>query len=74
MSMFEVEWHGYENGKPVVNKHGTFDTLDAAQNSVLEWWKKNGFEPPYIRQWKQENTVIWDYGSHICFYHFVEEE
>ena len=23
---------------------------------------------------KQENVVVWDYGSHICFYHFVEEE
>ena len=74
MSMYNVEWHGYENGKPVIKKHGAFDTLDTAQESVREWWKVNDFEPPYIRQWKHENTIVWDYGSHTCFYHFVEEE
>ena len=75
MAMFKVEWHGCdEEYQPVVREHGTFDTLEAAQNSVREWWKKNDFEPPYIRQWKHDNTVVWDYGSHTCFYHFVEEE
>lgn len=73
--MFKVEWHGCDGEhRPVVREYGTFDTLEAAQNSVREWWKKNGFELPYIRQWKHGNTVVWDYGFHICFCHFVEEE
>ena len=68
---YEVQWQGYEDGKRVLKKHGIFDTLEEAQDSVREWWKKNDFEPYYIRQWKVENRVIWDYGSHTCFYYFV---
>lgn len=69
---YEVHWLGYEDGKHVEKVHGKFNTLDEAMDSVRDWWKKNNFEPNYVRQWKHENITIWDYGSHVCFYHFVE--
>ena len=62
---WEVHWVGHGQD----NTHGVFKTLEEAQDSVREWWKKNDFEPFYIRQWG-ENPVIWDYGSHTCFYEF----
>ena len=69
---YEVQWHGYEEDEKVIKKHGIFNTLDEAQDSVREWWKKNDFEPYYIRQCMLEDgTCWWDYGSHTCFYYFV---
>ena len=69
---YEVQWHGYEENKKVIKKHGIFNTLDEAQDSVREWWKKNDFKPYYIRQCMLEDgTCWWDYGSHTCFYYFV---
>ena len=60
-----------ENHKKVTKKHGKFNTLQEAKQSVLDWWKQNNFEPPYVRETQDENEVWWDYGSHVCFYHFV---
>ena len=68
--MYEVHWVGMGQD----NQHGVFNTLEEAQQSVLDWWKKNDYEPFYIRQWRSDNTVIWDYGSRTCFYNFVEVE
>ena len=68
--MYEVHWVGMGQD----NQHGVFNTLEEAQQSVRDWWKKNDYEPFYVRQWQQGNTIIWDYGSHTCFYHFVEVE
>ena len=69
---YEVQWHGYEENNKVIKKHGIFNTLNEAQNSVREWWKKNNFEPYYIRQCMHEDgTCWWDYGSHTCFYYFI---
>lgn len=66
--MYEVHWIGLGQD----NHHGTFPTLKEAQQSVMDWWKQNNYEPPYVRQWTRDNVTIWDYGSHTCFYHFVE--
>ena len=68
---YEVQWTGYENHKKVTKKHGKFNTLQEAKQSVLDWWKQNNFEPPYVREIQDEQETIWDYGSHVCFYHFV---
>ena len=65
--MYEVHWVGHGQD----NIHGTFSTLEEAQQSVMDWWKENNYEPPYVRQWTHDNVTIWDYGSHTCFYHFV---
>jgi hypothetical protein len=67
--MYEVQWHGLGQ----IKCHGKFNSLKEAQDSVLAWWKQNHFTPPYIRSYG-ENPVIWDYGSHTCFYYFVKEE
>lgn len=66
--MHEVHWISPTED----NVHGIFNTLEEAQQSVRDWWKKNKFKPPYIRQWKQDNKTIWDYGSYTCFYQFWE--
>ena len=66
--MYEVHWIGHGQD----NTHGVFPTLEEAQQSVRDWWKENNFEPYYVREWTHENITIWDYGSHTCFYHFVE--
>lgn len=72
---YEVQWHGYENAKQVIKHHGIFNTLEEAQDSVREWWKKNNFKPYYVRSVVlDDGTVWWDYGSHICFYYFVPIE
>jgi hypothetical protein len=65
---YAVHWVG--NGQD--NIHGVFPTLEEAKQSVLDWWKKNDYEPYYIREWKSDNVTIWDYGSHTCFYEFHE--
>lgn len=65
---YAVHWVG--NGQN--NTHGIFPTLEEAQQSVQNWWKEHDFTPPYIRQWKIDNKIIWDYGSHTCFYEFWE--
>ncbi len=66
--MYEVHWiHGKED-----KHHGTFETLEKAQDSVRAWWEKNNFKPYYVRQWTRDNIIIWDYGSHTMFYHFIK--
>ena len=66
--MYEVHWvHGNED-----KHHGTFETLEEAQDSVRAWWKKNDFKPYYVRQWTHDNITVWDYGSHTMFYHFIK--
>lgn len=65
---YEVHWVKLDQD----NKHGAFPTIEEAKQSVLDWWKKHNFTPPYIREWKKDNITIWDYGSHICFYEFHE--
>ena len=69
---YEVHW--ICNSMNQDNVHGIFPTLEEAQDSVRDWWKKHDFKPYYVRQWTQDNVTIWDYGSHIWFYHFVEVE
>ena len=72
ITMFEVHWVcSYMNQDKT---HGTFPTLEEAQQSVRDWWKAHDFKPFYVRQWTRDNVTIWDYGSHTCFYHFVEVE
>lgn len=68
--MFEVHWVNHYLNED--KHHGTFNTLEEAQQSVQDWWKKHDFKPFYVRQWTSDNVTIWDYGSHSCFYHFVE--
>lgn len=51
---YAVHWVGYGQD----NTHGVYKTLEEAQDSVRAWWKKNDFEPFYIRQWG-ENPIIW---------------
>ena len=74
---YEIHWVsacGCCIGEPYKDKyHGTFDTLDEAQESVRNWWKEHDYKPPYIRQVTRENgDVWWDYGLHRCFYIFKQ--
>lgn len=63
---YAVHWVGYGQD----NTHGVYKTLEEAQDSVRAWWKKNDFEPFYVRQWVKDGIMVWDYGSHTCFYEF----
>jgi hypothetical protein len=72
---YEVHWveaTGGCTGEVIHDKHhGTFDTLKEAMDSVRAWWKKNGFDPYYVRQMTDEKGRIWwDYGLHSAFYVF----
>lgn len=64
-----VQW---VSGNRVVSSIRLFDTIKDAKNSVHNWWEKNGFKPPYIRELKEDNMIIWDYGSHRNFYQFLQ--
>lgn len=64
-SEYMVYWEGASGER---TPHGTYSTSDKAFESILEWWEKNDFEPPYIRSWKIDNIEYIDYGSHACFY------
>lgn len=68
--MYKVVWVSPR----IDEEHGTFPTLEEAQQSVRDWWAKNNYTPYYIRQWTRDNITIWDYGSHSCFYHFIKED
>ncbi|MDY6148936.1 MAG: hypothetical protein SPI35_07980 [Porphyromonas sp.] len=79
MPKYRVRWRGRENGKQVVHIHGKYGTLEEARTSIFEWWEKNNFRPPYIREWQEERTrggikTIIDYGSHCNFYEIWEVE
>lgn len=65
---YEVHWVSGSQDKT----HGVFSTLEAAQDSVREWWKKHEYEPPYIRVVYRDDYVWWDYGLHNAFYIFKE--
>lgn len=65
---YEIHWI---NGT-IEKTHGVFDTLKAAQDSVISWWKKNNYEPPYIRVVRGNGYVWWAYGPHNAFYVFKE--
>lgn len=65
---YEVHWISGSQDKT----HGVFDTLEAAQDSVRDWWKKNNYKPPYIRVIYGDDYVWWDYGLHDAFYIFKE--
>lgn len=74
---YEVHWvkaQGCCMGEPHEDKyHGTFNSLEEAQKSVTDWWKKNNFTPNYVREMRDEQSRIWwDYGPHFHFYMFVE--
>ena len=74
---YEVHWvkaWGMCMGEPYEDKyHGTFNSLEEAQQSVREWWKKNDYKPRYARQMADDKGRIWwDYGLHNAFYMFVE--
>ena len=64
-----VQW---VSGNHVVSSIGLFDTIKDAKDSVRNWWEKNRFTPPYVREIKKDNMVTWDYGSHHNFYQFLQ--
>lgn len=69
--MYQVYWVDKVN--KIEEAHGIYTTLEEAKQSVRDWWKLNGFEPFYIRQWQEPGKhYTWDYGSHIAFYEFRE--
>lgn len=70
--MYEVQWHGYEKGKKVKKKHGHFSTYDEAYASIIDWWKKHDFTPPYVRVYTRNGDTTLDYGNHHCFYHIIK--
>lgn len=54
-------------------RHGVFDTLEEAQQSVRDWWQRNDYEPSYVCQMADdEGNIWWDYGLHSSFYVFKE--
>lgn len=63
---YEIHWMSGS----IDRLHGEFDTLKAAQDSVIAWWKKNDYEPPYVRVIRGDDYVWWDYGLHNAFYVF----
>lgn len=68
---YQVYWIDKLN--KIEKAHGKYATLEEAKQSVRDWWKLNGYEPFYIRQWKAPGKhYTWDYGSHIYFYEFRE--
>ena len=74
---YEVHWvraWAMCMGEPYENEHhGTFATLEEAQQSVKNWWQKNKYQPRYIRQMTDEKGRLWwDYGLHSSFYMFTE--
>ena len=74
---YEVHWvraWGMCMGEPYEDEHhGTFATLEEAQQSVKSWWQENKYQPRYIRQMTDEKGRLWwDYGIHSSFYMFVE--
>ncbi|SEA15786.1 hypothetical protein [Selenomonas ruminantium] len=74
---YEVHWVktvGGLMGKPYLDKHhGTFNSLKEAQLSVRDWWLKNNFSPPYVRQCLTKNGDVWlDYGQYTAFYVFKQ--
>lgn len=75
---YEVHWvkaWGCCMGEPYEDKHhGTFNSLDEAQQSVRDWWQKNNFKPRYVRQIADgKGRIWWDYGLHSSFYVFKEK-
>lgn len=76
--MYEVHWvkaYGCLGETYEDKQHGAFDTIEEAQQSVRDWWKKNDFRPNYIRQIaKKDGDVWWDYGLHRAFYVFRKIE
>ena len=76
-NQYEVHWVktvGGLMGKPYLDKyHGTFNSLKEAQLSVRDWWLKNHFSPPYVRQCVTDDGNVWlDYGQHTAFYVFKQ--
>ena len=74
---YEVHWVktvGGLMGKPYLDKyHGMFNSLKEAQLSVRDWWLKNSFAPPYVRQCLTKNGDVWlDYGQYTAFYVFKQ--
>ena len=74
---YEVHWvkaFGMCMGEPHKDEyHGTFNSLEEAQQSVRGWWKKNEYQPRYVREMADDKGRIWwDYGLHSCFYVFKE--
>lgn len=65
---YEVHWISGSQDKT----HGVFSTLEAAQDSVRDWWEKNNYKTPYIRVIHGDDYVWWDYGLHNAFYVFKE--
>lgn len=66
---YQVFWRNTVLGEE--NEHGIYNSLEEAKESVRQWWKQNGYEPYYIREWSPRKGVYtWDYGSHIFFYQF----
>lgn len=72
MKKFEVHWVHYKLDKD--ETHGQFDTLAEAIQSVHDWWKKNDYQPVYIRQWTVDGETTIDYGFHQMFYIIKEVE
>lgn len=77
---YQVQWIGRSLNKKgtrviqVKNIHNSYKTFEEAEQSIYDWWKKNRYEPPYVRMWKDGNKTIIDYGPHACFYRIVEKK
>ena len=67
--VYQVIW---TNGK-IKHKHGVFASFDEAMQSIRDWWDKNDFTLPYVRQWKKDNITYIDYGSHTMSYQIIEK-
>lgn len=69
---YQVHWIHTQIG--IRDIHGTYDTLEKAEQSIFNWWQLNGFEPYYVRKWTNDGVTTFDYGSHYMFYEIYEIE
>nr|DAI05802.1 MAG TPA: deoxyuridine 5'-triphosphate nucleotidohydrolase [Herelleviridae sp.] len=55
--------------------HGTYNSMEEAEQSVYDWWEANDFKCDRLRILGdiKDGIVRWDYGNHNGFYLFVLE-
>lgn len=50
------------------------DALKWAGKIIKKFCEERNFKTYYTRMWKDNNTTIFDVGSHSEFFHLVQEE
>lgn len=44
-----------------------------AHKIISDFLKEKNYKAPYFREWKEENTIIVDVGSHSEFFQIVDK-